>query len=95
MDTLQFFSPCHKGIRMLKYTQAQRVTGQIYGRKKKEKKNLSTTKKYKDAFLTQNYLRGRLQLRVGTDMLAKSFSLLALPVSTFLLTSIMASHALY
>lgn len=59
---------------MLKYTQVQKVTGQIYGRKK----SLATTKKYKDAFLTQNYLRSRVQLRGGTDMMGKSFSLLAL-----------------
>lgn len=36
---MQFFSPCHKGIRKLKYTQVQKVTGQIYGRKKKSRHN--------------------------------------------------------
>lgn len=60
-----------------------------------KKKSLSTTKKYINAFLTQNCLRSRLQLRVGTDKLGKSFSLLALPVSILLLTPVMASHALH
>lgn len=63
---------------MLKHTWVQKVTGQIYGRRKK---SLSTTAKYKDALLTQKYLKCNLQSSgVGMDILGKGFSILALPL---------------
>lgn len=62
---------------MLKHTWIQKVSGQIYGKGKKE--NLDTTAKYKDALLTQKYLKCSLQnLGVGMDIQGKSFSILVL-----------------
>lgn len=47
----------------------------------KKKKSLSTTAKYKDALLTQKYLKCNLQSSgVGMDVLGKGFSILALPL---------------